>query len=307
MVFADGSAGLNSEHCKLDGTTVVGYVEEILGSPAPEQSERSGARSQGLPAVAPVRFVLDDALAADVEAAGADFAAHADATATATVSVEGFGSSRAKELGCSPDAFAQLAYQLAYRRATGRTGATYESIATRRFHHGRTEAMRVVTPEILRFVDAMTDPATGDEARRSAVRAAAEAHVARAKACQAGDAPEQHLWELQLVARRRGAELGVTEPIALFDTPGWTIMRDDHLSTSSAPCPQVRFFGFGSTSPRCIGVGYVLMPDRFDLYLSTPTAVAGQMHRFAAELRAAIAELDGLLAGVGTGTGSGRP
>ncbi|MGP3998582.1 choline/carnitine O-acyltransferase [Streptomyces sp. 8N706] len=48
--------------------------------------------------------------------------------------------------------------QLAYQRAKGHLGATYESIATRQFRHGRTEAMRVVTPEMRDFVAGMTDP-----------------------------------------------------------------------------------------------------------------------------------------------------
>ena len=39
--------------------------------------------------------------------------------------------------------------------------------------------------------------------------------------CQAGQAPEQHLWELELIQRRRGTELGVTEQPALYRTPGW--------------------------------------------------------------------------------------
>ncbi|WP_147143539.1 choline/carnitine O-acyltransferase, partial [Nocardia ninae] len=125
---------------------------------------------------------------------------------------------------------------------------------------------------------------------------AAAAHVARAKECQAGAAPEQHLWELQWIQRRRGAELGVTEPIPLYDSPGWLIMRDDYLSTSSAPSVNIRYFGFGSTSPRCIGVAYVLLPDRWNLYLATPTTVADEMHAFADHLRTAVADLEALLA-----------
>ena len=54
-------------------------------------------------------------------------------------------------------------------------------------------------------------------------------------------------------------------------------MRDDYLSTSSAPSENIQYFGFGSTSSRCIGVAYVLLPDRFNLYLSTPPPVAEQM------------------------------
>jgi carnitine O-acetyltransferase len=229
------------------------------------------------------------------EASGA-FADYAAATATMTVSVTDFGSTRAKQLRMSPDAFVQMAYQLAHHRTKGFVGATYESIATRQYRRGRTEAMRVITPEAVRFVETMVDPAADDDAKRQAFRTAAEAHVSRARACQAGDAPEQHLWELQLIAERRGDELGVTEPLPLYSSPGWLIMRDDFLSTSSAPSRNIRYFGFGSTSGHCIGVGYVLLPDRVNLYLSTPRVVADDMIRFASELRVALTELDGLLA-----------
>jgi len=285
IVFGDGTAGLNGEHCELDGTTAVGFIDAILGSPA------HAGPGAGLPAVAPITWNLDDALRADIAAAGADFADYAAACATSTLSVEGFTSERAKQLRCSPDAFAQLAFQLAHRRAKGFTGATYESIATRRYHHGRTEAMRVVTPEVMAFADTMTDPNASDDAKRAAFRTAADAHVRRAKECQAGDAPEQHLWELQWIQRRRGGP-----DLPFFESPGWRILRDDFLSTSSVPSPRVQYFGFGSTSPTCIGVGYGLQHDRFDIYLATPRSVADQMYLFADRVREAVAELEALLA-----------
>lgn len=295
IVFGDGQAGINIEHCGLDGTTILSFVDAMLETSAQEHAARSGARAQGLPAVEPIEFVLDAAQRNDIAAAGADFARYAADNATQTVSFADFGTTRAKQLGISPDAFAQLSYQLAHRRSKGITGATYESIATRQYRNGRTEAMRVITPEMVAFVDAMQDESVDRCTRLAAARTAATAHVARAKQCQAGDAPEQHLWELQWIQRRRGAELGVTEPIPLYDSPGWTIMRDDYLSTSSAPSVNIRYFGFGSTSPRCIGVAYVLLPDRWNLYLATPTAVADQMHAFADHLRTAVADLEALL------------
>ncbi len=286
VVFADGTAGINVEHCGLDGTTILSFVDTLLESPPIRPTTR------GLPEVTPIEFTLDTALRRTVAAAADAFAAYADATATATVSISDFGSSTAKALGVSPDAFVQMAYQLAHRRAKGLTGATYESIATRQYRHGRTEAMRVVTPEVRTFVSTMDDPGADRAARRAAFLAAAAKHVARAKECQAGAAPEQHLWELQLIARRADT----AEPPALYDSPGWLVMREDYLSTSSAPSRNIRFFGFGSTSPRCIGVAYVLLPDHLNLYLSTPRHVAGQMHSFARELTAAVGELRELLA-----------
>ncbi|MBF6225830.1 choline/carnitine O-acyltransferase [Nocardia abscessus] len=297
IVFADGQAGINVEHCGLDGTTILSFVDALLETPVPEHAARSGAQAQGLPAVEPIEFVLDAAQRSDIAAAGAAFADYAAQNATQTVSFPDFGTTRAKQLGISPDAFAQLSYQLAHRRSKGLTGATYESIATRQYRNGRTEAMRVVTPEMIAFVDSMQDPDAGAEAKLAAARTAAAAHVERAKQCQAGDAPEQHLWELQWIQRRRGAELGVTDPIPLYDSPGWTIMRDDYLSTSSAPSVNIRYFGFGSTSSRCIGIAYVLLPDRWNLYLATPKPVADQMHAFADHLRTAVADLQALLAG----------
>jgi carnitine O-acetyltransferase len=175
-------------------------------------------------------------------------------------------------------------------------GATYESIATRHFFHGRTEAMRVVTPQVVTFVAAMMDETTDDATRRAAIRAAAQAHVQRAQECRAGQAPEQHLWELQLLQQRRGFELEVTQPLGLFQTPGWLRMRTDYLSTSSAPSPNISHFGFGSTSPSCIGVAYVLLADRFNLYLSAPRQLDEELGGFADELRRAVAELQEVLA-----------
>lgn len=290
IVFEDGSAGINVEHCGLDGTTILSFVDTVLGAEIIEQPP------QGLLSIKPVEFVLDADLRADIDDAAKAFADYAAATATATVSFEDFGAERAKQLGVSPDAFVQMAYQLAHKRSKGFAGATYESIATRQYQHGRTEAMRVVTPEVQRFVAAMDDPAADPATRRAAFRAAAEKHVQRAKECQAGQAPEQHLWELQLIQRRRGAELGVTEPLPLFETPGWHKMRDDYLSTSSAPSVNIQYFGFGSTSPQCIGVAYVLLPDRFNVYLSTPLSVAHEMYVFADRLREAVRELQELVA-----------
>jgi carnitine O-acetyltransferase len=291
VVFADGTAGINVEHCELDGTTILAFVDTLLTLPA----TTTGSRPEATPPVRSLTFVLDDDLRATASDAAAAFAEYGAATATTTVSFDDFGSDDAKRLGVSPDAFVQMAYQLAHKRAKGFTGATYESIATRQYRNGRTEAMRVVTPAVLPFVAAMDDPSADTEARRAAFQAAANAHVTRAKECQSGQAPEQHLWELQLIQKRRGASLGVIETPSLYASPGWLKMRDDYLSTSSAPSANIQYFGFGSTSPHCIGVAYVLLSDRFNIYLSTPQAVADEMYRFADELRTAIGELRSLL------------
>ena len=287
IVFPDGSAGLNGEHCMLDGTTTVEFLDAVLTAPAADLPPAGPAPAEE------VAFALTDELVADVEAAAKDFTRYADDTAMMPASYPGFGSARAKQLGMSPDAFTQLAFQLAHYRAKGLTGATYESIATRHWHHGRTEAMRVVTPEVTAFVSAFTSPDVPREQRAAALRAAADAHVKRARECQEGDAPEQHLWELLLLARRRG--LDWSPPF--YSSPGWLISRDDYLSTSSCPSVNVDFFGFGATSGHCIGVAYLLLPDRFNVHLSTPRSATAAMEAFAEQLGAALVEMADVLGG----------
>ncbi|MDQ2727218.1 MAG: choline/carnitine O-acyltransferase [Actinomycetota bacterium] len=295
VIFGDGTAGLNGEHCKLDGTTVVSFMDTVLTESSDDHARRSEARSQGLPPFGAIEFVLDAGLLSDVRAAAASFAEYTADTVTWVLSFEDFGAEQIKQMHLSPDAFVQMAYQVAHQRARGLVGATYESIATRQFQHGRTEAMRVVTPEVIQLVAAMDDPRADDATRRAAFRAAADKHGRRARECTAGQAPEQHLWELELLAQRSGAALGVTEPLALYETPGWLTMRADYLSTSSVPSVNVQYWGFGSTSSRCIGVGYALLPDRFRLYLSTSRAMRDQMVAFADELRSVVRELRDLL------------
>lgn len=295
IVFADGRAGLNVDRGGLDETTVADFVDTLLGSPPAEHARRAGAASQGPPAAERVEFELDEALRANVRVAGEEFAEYTAGVATATASFDEFGADTAERLGVSPDAFLQLAYQLAHHRARGLLGSTSAWVPTPGYHHGRTELLRVPTPESVRFVAAMDDPETGTTARATAFRTALDAHEQRVRECRTGCAPEQHLAELQRIAQRRGRELDVPTP-EVFSSPGWLAMRADYLSTASAPSKNIRFFGFGPPSGQSIALGYVVLPQHCNVHLSAPAAVAEGMHAFRDELATAITQLRELLA-----------
>lgn len=55
----------------------------------------------------------------------------------------------------SPDAFIQMAMQLAYRRMHGRGTPTYETASTRLFLHGRTDVIRTYSEDSQRWVEAV--------------------------------------------------------------------------------------------------------------------------------------------------------
>jgi len=70
----------------------------------------------------------------------------------------------------SPDAYIQMAMQLAWYKTRGEFTATYETVLTRMFKHGRTETLRSFSVESRQWVFSMIDPkATVHLFRRSLI------------------------------------------------------------------------------------------------------------------------------------------
>ena len=161
----------------------------------------------------------------------------------------------------------------------------------------------------------MKDDQSSAPLKIEAFRNAASAHITRAKSCQAGQAPEQYLWELLNIYNRDGEKLGIPaqkkgflgrmfsskgklsgqDVLDVFDTAGWHKMRNDALSTSSAGSPNIKYFGFGSTGADCIGVGYMVGADSLHAFLCSPAAQKQDMETFATAFEAALIELAELL------------
>ena len=69
-----------------------------------------------------------------------------------TLDLAAYGKNFMTSMGFSPDAFVQMAFQAAYYGLYGRVECTYEPAMTKVYLHGRTEAIRSVTPESVDFV-----------------------------------------------------------------------------------------------------------------------------------------------------------
>ena len=118
-----------------------------------------------------------------------------------------------KQLGYSPDSYTQMIIQLAYHRhlaattnaatlADGskdvvRVGGTYEAATTRKFQHGRTEAIRCVSEESEAFVRAMdrfdAGKVAGEEVKEAFGKAVKE-HGAYARAAGNGMGVDRHMF-----------------------------------------------------------------------------------------------------------------
>ena len=164
---------------------------------------RRGRRAR--PPVEPIEFVLDDELRADIGAAAASFADYGAATATLTLSFADFGAERAKAAG---DVAGRL-------RADGLPARPPAGQGTRRRHlrvdrhppvparpHRGDARGHAGGAEVRGHDGRPRAPTRRPGGRRSGPPRTQ--HVQRAKECQAGEAPEQHLWELQLIQQRRG-------------------------------------------------------------------------------------------------------
>lgn len=91
-----------------------------------------------------------------------------------------YGKGFMKRCRVSPDAYLQMALQLAYYRDAGKFSLTYEASMTRLFREGRTETVRPCTIESSNWVKAMEDKKSTTEERVKLLRIACDRHQVRA-------------------------------------------------------------------------------------------------------------------------------
>ncbi|CAD6193825.1 unnamed protein product [Caenorhabditis auriculariae] len=115
-----------------------------------------------------------------------------------------FGKGRIKKCGVSPDAFVQMAIQLANYRDQGRFVLTYEPASVRFFANSRTETLRTVSDQSCQFVLAMLDPNETNEHRIELLQKACTTHVEKNKDCMVGGGIDRHLFVLYILSKATG-------------------------------------------------------------------------------------------------------
>ncbi|GMR58847.1 hypothetical protein PMAYCL1PPCAC_29042 [Pristionchus mayeri] len=116
-----------------------------------------------------------------------------------------WGKGRIKKCGCSPDAFVQMAIQLANYRDQGRFVLTYEAASSRFFANSRTETLRSVTDASCEFVRSMQDGGKADRAQRaSLLRKACELHSTHNRDCMVNKGVDRHLFVLFVMSQATG-------------------------------------------------------------------------------------------------------
>ncbi|KAG2018014.1 carnitine acetyl transferase [Coprinopsis cinerea AmutBmut pab1-1] len=157
----------------------------------------------------------------------------------------------------SPDAYIQMALQLAWYKTRGEFTATYETVLTRMFKNGRTETLRSLTRDAREWVLSMHDPKASSQDRIRALQRAVQTHTRLTREAATGRGIDRHLMGLQLLLRPPNGESA-----ALFDDELFSRSQTWKLSTSGLSAGHLfKGTGFGAAYEDGYGINYLAAPS----------------------------------------------
>uniref|UniRef100_A0A3B4ZGU5 Choline O-acetyltransferase n=1 Tax=Stegastes partitus TaxID=144197 RepID=A0A3B4ZGU5_9TELE len=267
VVGADGCCGVVCEHSPFEGIVLVQCTEYLLkymiGSPS--KLVRAASVSE-LPAPRRLRWKCTPEVH-KLLTSSADKLQRLVRNLDMNVhKFYDYGKEFIKKQKMSPDAYIQVALQLAFYRCHGRLVSTYESASIRRFQEGRVDNIRSATPEALAFVKAMTDGklSTSDTEKMEMLRGAINVQTKYTILAITGMAIDNHLLGLREIAH----EMKIEKP-GLFKDEAYLISNQFILSTSQVPTTVEMFCCYGPVVPNGYGACYNPQSDHIIFSVSS--------------------------------------
>mmetsp|Transcript_25018 Transcript_25018/g.54849 ORF Transcript_25018/g.54849 Transcript_25018/m.54849 type:complete len:810 (+) Transcript_25018:51-2480(+) len=297
--------GVNGEHSMMDGMPVVGLCQYILKQEARTKNmetnlitEESPTRSP--PKVEPIfanKTILNRLMNKDkdgnrhglaitrsmIQKATTDFNKLRTSLDLEVQSFHGYGARWIKtQAKCSPDAYVQMAIQLAVGKLTTKSTnsnisgnsddddqssshyvpwATYESTQVRSYRYGRTETTRSVSPQSAKWVESMLHNKSNNKELKDLFHQATDAHVNFIQKASQGCGVDRHLFGLQMILAEQNQEQQEQEQqqqVTLFQDPLFLRSKEWKVSTSTLPVNP----GFGPVViPDGVGTAYDIQPN----------------------------------------------
>jgi carnitine O-acetyltransferase len=159
IIYDNGKAGFLGEHSMMDATPTNRICEfTLMGIVKGKFDLNVNAVTAQLHKPTQLSFETSSEIDKAIKTATSKFDTNISNVDLRVVSYEAYGKNLVKTFGVSPDAYAQMAIQLAYFKMYGVCRATYESAQTKKYRYGRTETCRSVSVESVAWVKAMQDP-----------------------------------------------------------------------------------------------------------------------------------------------------
>ena len=296
---SNGKAGLQGEHSMMDGMPMVAFADHLVRTTYADASSRSGPSTTGAH-VENIFESVDASLRASsvpalIEESKDVFADWTGKHEIFVQSFQGYGTAFIKKAGFSPDAYVQMAMQLASFRLWGEQGGTYEATQVRPFVHGRTETTRSVSPQSEAFVKRMglsphffeKNP-TAREEKASLLKNAVDAHVKYIGNAAKGMGVDRHLTGLSLLVAE-----GETAPV-LYSHPLFARAKTWRVSTSNLTHPKFENWGYGEVTPTGVGLSYSVHANHCTFSV-TALKETGYSERLCHHLEEALVEMQALV------------
>ncbi|KAF6268824.1 carnitine palmitoyltransferase 1B [Rhinolophus ferrumequinum] len=267
IAFKNGQLGLNTEHSWADAPIVGHLWEFALGTDTFHLGYSDTGNCLGQPnlMLAPpqrLQWDIPEKCQAAIDSSYQVARALAENVELYCFQFLPFGKGLIKKCRTSPDAFVQIALQLAHFRDRSKFCLTYEASMTRMFREGRTETVRSCTSESTAFVQAMVEGTHKKADLQNLFRKASEKHQNMYRLAMTGHGIDRHLFCLYVVSKY----LGVSSPfLAEVLSEPW------RLSTSQSAQFQIGMFdpkkypnhlgaggGFGPVVDDGYGVSYMI-------------------------------------------------
>ncbi|XP_034736316.1 carnitine O-palmitoyltransferase 2, mitochondrial [Etheostoma cragini] len=261
ILTKDGQAAINFEHSWGDGVAVLRFQNEIFNDTTEQPLVHPGSAAAAVDSASAVRrlqFNLDRDLENGIKKAKENFDLAVSKLTIDAMEFKKGGKEKLKKSKLSPDAIAQLAFQMGFLRQYGQTVATYESCSTAAFKHGRTETIRPATIHTERCSRAFVcqpDQHSVEELQ-AMLSECSKYHGQLTKEAAMGQGFDRHLFALRYLAHSKNQALH-----SLYTDPAYAAINHNILSTSTLTSPAVNLGGFAPVVPDGFGVGYGVHDD----------------------------------------------
>lgn len=309
IVCSDGSAGVNFEHSAIDGHTALRFASDVFAEtivtfaksitksiytkecPIPriidakfERSPTFGHSSDRFDSnPVKISFDLHGKIKERIFHAETALGDAISADDTYVLEFSRFGKLFIVGNKFSPDSLVQASIQIAYYRLYGDIVCAYESVMTKAFYHGRTEAARSTTSKSVELCKCWMNAFSTKEDKVKALREATVMHSKLVLEASEGKGVDRHLYALKCIAEMKGASVP-----NFFSSDAWIALNHTVLSTSNCGNPALKLFGFGPVVPDGFGIGYIIKDNSIHFSISSKHR---QTRRFSHALNETLIEI----------------